>query len=69
MKKRYYGSRQDVPEDPKSCIAEVRDRSDWHPYWYQCTRNRKTGPGGNYCKQHADMIADGRRVRVPKLMK
>lgn len=42
------------PEDKARCVKEVWSdvRGSWTPY--QCTRKRGHGPGGLYCKQHAD---------------
>lgn len=47
------------------CIAEVLASRSW---WvaHQCFRNRGHGPVGLYCKQHAKMLAAGRRVHVPE---
>ncbi|KKR01619.1 MAG: hypothetical protein UT24_C0003G0026 [Candidatus Woesebacteria bacterium GW2011_GWB1_39_12] len=52
-----------VLEDKRLCIAEVLDYSGWH--YLQCRRKRGYGPNGEYCKQHALIIAQGRHVNVP----
>ena len=50
------------PENPKRCIAEVG--RGYH--FRQCSRSRGYGEGGAYCNGHANMIAKGHHVWVPK---
>ena len=50
------GNPKGVPEDKTRCVQEVRPPPYWHEY--QCSRKRGYGPNGEYCKQHAEKIAE-----------
>ncbi len=64
---RYYNIRPGVyagtPGNPDRCAAEVFvDCSFSH----QCCRRRTgSGPHDEFCKQHANMLTEGRQVDVP----
>ena len=62
---RHYGlPGRKLPEDPKRCVVETRDRSGWYPK--QCQRPRGHGLGGRFCRQHAKMYEQpGRRPDIP----
>jgi len=51
-------------ENLERCIAEVYTPAGWR--FHQCFRKRGYGPAGEYCKQHAKMLEEGRRVYSPK---
>ncbi len=59
------GNEKGNPEDTTKCIVEVHDSSRGC-LSHQCRRKRGHGPDGLYCKQHAMMVINGDRVRVPK---
>lgn len=49
------GNPHGVLEDKTRCIKEVYPQGNtWIPY--QCQRKRGYGPGGLYCKQHAEKL-------------
>jgi len=66
---RYYGRWAGKPygtkEDKERCVVAVWE-GDF--YYYQCSRKRGhgRGPNGEYCKQHARMLEEGKCVSVPK---
>jgi hypothetical protein len=62
---KWAGNPKGIREDPQRCIAEVSDRERW-THFYQCQRKRGKGPEGLYCGIHANMIAKGLKVWVPK---
>jgi len=50
------GNPKGTAEDKKRCAMEVWPSSGgWIPY--QCLRRRGQGPKGEYCRQHAAMLA------------
>jgi len=60
---RWYGVRSGARENPTWCIVQVDSRT----YGLgQCTRRRGHGPDGLYCKRHARMLEQGKRLTVPK---
>ena len=55
------GNRNGHPEQPTRCIVEV-----YNGFMFgQCGRKRGHGPDSLYCKQHAKILAAGRRLPVP----
>ena len=67
---RYYGEDK-ISEDKSQCIVRVSPMGG-QMYQalvgsYQCSRKRGHGPNGEFCKQHARLMADERYyVSVPK---
>lgn len=68
---RRYGN-DNWPEDKTRCIAECYDNQFGVVHGAilggeQCSRKRKYGPGGLFCKQHAKLMASEKGyVKVPK---
>jgi hypothetical protein len=59
------GNSRGTEEDPTRCTAEVPEGGR-SPLFHQCNKKRGHGPDGLYCKQHANLLAKGRYVSVPK---
>jgi len=60
---RWAGNPDGTLEDPDRCIASV---PTYPVLTHQCLRKRGHGPNGEYCRQHAKMVDEGRHVWVPK---
>lgn len=60
------GNPEGMEENPEGCIVEVWSTGRFS---YQCSRTRRYGPDGCFCKQHAKMIEAGTfnvEINVPK---
>lgn len=56
---------RNIREDMMLCVVECSDVSGRYWHSWQCQRKRGYGPHGEYCKQHAKMLEQGHKLRVP----